>query len=84
MIKPISPSECVDFLREFFSRPAAEALAAELFRIEDEAGENICLGANICSEWEEFPSFQAAQAAVGGAYIPDGIHFLGGGFLMRK
>jgi hypothetical protein len=73
----------VDFLREFFSRPAAEALAAELFRREEEEQENHVLGAAICCEWAEFPSFQAAQAAVGGAYIPDGIHFPGG-FLMRK
>jgi hypothetical protein len=84
MIKPISQSECADFLREFFSPAASVALAAELFRLEEEAQENICLGANICSRWEEFPSFQTAQAAVGGAYIPDGIYFSGGGFLMRK
>ena len=68
---------------EFFSPSASDALAAELFRIEEESQENFCLGAAICCEWEEFPSFQAAQAAVGGAYIPHGVHF-SGGFLMRK
>jgi hypothetical protein len=84
MTKPISQSECADFLREFFSPEASVVLAAELFSIEEEAGENFILGANICSRWEEFPSFESAQAAVGGAYIPDGIYFSGGGFLMRK
>jgi hypothetical protein len=83
MVKPISQNECADFLREFYSPPAAETLAAELFRREEEEEENYCLGANIAAEWAEFSSFQAAQASVGGAYIPDGIHFPGG-FLMRK
>lgn len=83
MIKPVSPSQCADFLVEFFSPAAAKALTAELFRIEEESQENYCLGVGICSEWEEFSSFEAAQAAVGGAYIPHGIHYLGG-FLMRK
>ena len=84
MIKPISQEECTQFLCEFFSRAAAEALAAELFRMEEEQEENICLGANICCGWAEFSSFQAAQASVGGAYIPHGVHVDGGGFLMRK
>jgi hypothetical protein len=83
MIKPISQDECSQYLTEFFSPPAAAALAAELFRMEEEEEENYILGANVCSEWAEFPSFQAAQSAVGGAYIPDGISFPGG-FLMRK
>ena len=83
MIKPVSQSECADFLREFFTPAAATALAAELFRMEEEVGENYSLGASVCCEWEEFPSFQAAQASVQGAYIPGGIHF-SGGFLMRK
>jgi hypothetical protein len=84
MIKPISQDECSQYLTEFFSAPAAAALAAELFRIEEEEEEeNYVLGAQVCCEWVEFPSFQAAQAAVGGAYIPDGISF-SGGFLMRK
>jgi hypothetical protein len=83
MIKPITEQECTQYLTEFFSPAASVALAAELFRREEEAGENYSLGASVCCEWEEFPSFQAAQAAVGGAYIPDGIHFPGG-FLMRK
>lgn len=84
MIKPVSQSEAAQFLCEFFSPAAAEALAAELFRMEEEQEENICLGAQVCCEWAEFPSFQAAQAAVGGAYIPHGVHVDGGGFLMRK
>ena len=85
MIKPVSQSECAQYLTEFFSPTASVALASELFRMEwhNEEEENYCLGAQVCCEWEEFPSFQAAQAAVGGAYIPDGIHFPGG-FLMRK
>ena len=84
MIKPISQDECTQYLMEFFSSAAAEALAAELFRLEEEEQNNYCLGAQVCCEWAEFPSFQAAQAAVGGAYIPHGVHFSGGGFLMRK
>lgn len=86
MIKPVSFDECVQFLAEFYSPAAAEALAVELFRLEfhAEEEENYVLGAKVCCEWEEFPSFQAAQAAVGGgAYIPQGVHF-SGGFLMRK
>ena len=83
MIKPVSQEECRQYLTEFYSPSASDALAAELFRIEDEEGGNYCLGAAICCEWAEFPSFQAAQAAVGGAYIPHGIYFTGG-FLMRK
>ncbi len=83
MIKPVSQDECRLFLLEFFSKAAAAALAEELFRLEEEEQENICLGANICSGWEEFPSFEAAQASVQGAYIPDGIHF-SGGFLLKK
>ena len=83
MIKPISEKEASQYLTEFFSLSASDALAAELFRLEEEEQENYCLGAAILCEWAEFPSFQAAQAAVGGAYIPHGIHFPGG-FLMRK
>ena len=83
MIKPVSQEECTQYLTEFYSPSASDALAAELFRIEEEAQENYCLGSSICSQWEEFPTFQAAQAAVGGAYIPHGIYFTGG-FLMRK
>lgn len=77
--------ECAQFLTEFYSQAAAEALTAELFRLEfhSEEEEQYCLGAQVCCEWEEFSSFQAAQAAVGGAYIPNGIYFPGG-FLMRK
>ena len=81
MIKPISQSECADFLRKFFSRPAAEALAEELFRLEEEEQENICLGANICSEWGEFSSFQAAQASQNHPAL--GVAF-NGGFLLKK
>ena len=84
MIKSISQQECSQYLMEFYSPAAAEALAAELFRMEEEQEENICLGANICCEWAEFSSFQAAQNSVVGAYIPHGVHFSGGGFLMRK
>ena len=84
MIKPVSQEECAQYLTEFFSPAAAEALAAELFRLEWHSDEeNYCLGAQVCCEWGEFPSFQAAQESVQGAYIPEGIHFPGG-FLMRK
>ena len=83
MTKPVSQDECRLFLLEFFSKEAAAALAEELFRLEEEKQENICLGANIATEWEEFSSFQAAQASVQGAYIPHGIHFPGG-FLLKK
>lgn len=85
MIKSVSKDECVQFLTEFYSQSAAEALAVELFRLEfhSQEEENYVLGAQVRCEWEEFPSFQAAQEAVGGAYIPHGIHF-SGGFLMRK
>ena len=85
MIKPVSQAECSQYLTEFFSQAAAEALSAELFRLEEEEEQNnYCLGAQVCCEWSEFPSFQAAQASVGGAYIPHGVHVDGGGFLMRK
>jgi hypothetical protein len=83
MIKPVSQSEASQFLCEFFSPAAATALAEELFRIEEEEQENYILGATVCCGWEEFTSFQAAQASVGGAYVPRGIEFPGG-FLMRK
>jgi len=83
MIKPVSQSEACQFLCEFFSPAAATALAAELFRLEEEEQENYVLGAQVCSGWEEFPSFESAQASVCGAYIPDGIHF-SGGFLLKK
>ena len=83
MIKPVTNQECAEFLTEFYSPAAAEALAAELFRMEDDEGENICLGASICCGWEEFSSFQAAQVSVGNAYIPEGIYFPGG-FLLKK
>jgi len=83
MIKPITQDECSQYLTEFFTPAASVALATELFRREEESRENYCLGASVCTEWEEFSSFQAAQAAVGGAYIPSGIYFPGG-FLMKK
>lgn len=83
MTKPVSQDECRLFLLEFFSKEAAAALTVELFRLEEEEQENYCLGASVCSGWEEFPSFKAAQASVQGAYIPDGIYFPGG-FLLKK
>ncbi len=83
MIKPVSQDECRLFLLKFFSPAAATALAGELFRQEEEEQENYVLGAQVCSGWEEFPSFEAAQASVCGAYIPDGIQF-SGGFLLKK
>jgi len=81
MIKPVSQSEACQFLCEFFSPAAATALAAELFRLEEEEQENICLGASICSGWEEFPSFEAAQASQN--HIALGVAF-DGGVLLKK
>ena len=81
MVKPVSPSQCADFLVEFFSPEAAKALTAELFRIEEESQENYCLGAAICCGWQEFPSFEAAQASQNHPAL--GIAFEGG-FLLKK
>jgi hypothetical protein len=81
MTKPVSQDECRLFLLEFFSKEAAAALAEELFRLEEEEQENICLGASICSGWEEFPSFEAAQASQNHPAL--GVAF-DGGFLLKK
>lgn len=100
MIKPVSPSQCEDYLRQFFTPAAATALSAELFREEEETGENFFLSASICSSWEEFPSFQSAQDSVllaknepawlsGGAQAPVKLYSpegitFPGGFLHKK
>ena len=81
MTKPVSQSEASQFLCEFFSPAAATALAKELFLIEEEEQENYCLGASVCTEWEEFPSFEAAQASQN--HPAFGIAFEGG-FLLKK
>jgi hypothetical protein len=81
MIKPVSQSEAEMFLCEFFSGTAASALAAELFRLEEEAQENYCLGATVLCGWEEFPSFEAAQASQNHPAL--GVIFEGG-FLLKK
>lgn len=84
MIKIVSHHESVAILISYgYSRKAAEALTILLWEEEEESQKNYILGPSVLYEWEEFPSFQAAQAAVNGAYIPKGIHFPGG-FLMRK
>ena len=84
MIKLVSYQECIEILVSYgYSPEAAEALTVQIQLDEDESQEDYCLGASILCEWEEFHSFQSAQAAVGGAYIPKGINF-SGGFLMRK
>jgi hypothetical protein len=81
MIKPISQEEASQYLAEFYSVAAAKALTAELFRLEEEEQENYCLGASVCNGWEEFPSFEAAQASQD--HTAFGIAFEGG-FLLKK
>jgi hypothetical protein len=81
MIKPVSQDEAVQYLTQFFSPAASVALAAELFRLEDEAGENYVLNRFVCTGWEEFPSFEAAQASQHHSAL--GVIFEGG-FLLKK